>query len=121
MPHHLESKMLCHRCVGEQYLSALVASDGLEADCDYCGTSEQAFDLKTTCDLVDEPFKRHFTRSRMEMNGYEWAMHKDSESSFEFEPDGEKTVYAIMNAADVSEMGTHIRPRRSISKFLEGQ
>lgn len=103
MPHHLETKMLCHRCVGEPYLSAIVASDGQEADCDYCGTSAQASDLKAICDLVDEAFQRHFTRSRMEMNGYEWAMHKDSESSFEFEPDGEQTVYAIMNAADVSE------------------
>jgi len=30
-------------------------------------------------------------------------MHKDYELSFEFEPDGEQTVHAIMNAAGVSE------------------
>lgn len=103
MQHALESKMLCTDCVHENYLSTLIADTGQTALCDYCGNTNEAIELKEICDQVDEAFQRHFTRARMEMNSYEWAAHKDPESSFEFEPDGEQTVYAIMNAADVSE------------------
>ncbi|RVH92133.1 hypothetical protein CN199_21895 [Sinorhizobium meliloti] len=90
-------------CIGEPYLSALVATEGQKVVCDYCGTFVEALELDATCDHVEGAFQRHFTRARMEMNSYEWAAHKDPESSFEFEPNGEQTVYAIMNAVDVSE------------------
>ncbi|RVP09735.1 RES domain-containing protein [Sinorhizobium meliloti] len=103
MQHCLNTKMLCRQCIGEPYLSALVATEGQKVVCDYCGSFMKALELNAICDYVDAAFQRHFTRARMEMNSYEWAAHKDPESSFEFEPNGEQTVYAILNAADVSE------------------
>jgi hypothetical protein len=103
MQHGLQSNMLCKDCVEEGYLSAMIADHGQSALCDYCGNEAKTFELERICDEVDGAFQRHFTRARMEMNGYEWAAHKDPESSFEFEPSGELTVYAIMNAAEVSE------------------
>ncbi|EJC80179.1 RES domain-containing protein [Rhizobium leguminosarum bv. trifolii WSM2297] len=98
-----EGKLLCTDCVGEPFLSAEIARDGLVLTCDYCGEEGPTFNIGAISDRVDGAFQRHFSRSRMEMNGYEWAMSKDSESSFDFEPEGEQIVYAIMNTAEIPE------------------
>ncbi|MBY2942808.1 RES family NAD+ phosphorylase [Rhizobium leguminosarum] len=103
MYEELQNKNLCTDCVGESYLSALIADQGKIRKCHYCGERAKTFKIAAICDQVDGAFQRHFTRARMEMNGYEWAMYKDPESSFEFEPDGDQTVYAIMGAANIAE------------------
>ncbi|NKJ03847.1 RES family NAD+ phosphorylase [Rhizobium sp. SG741] len=103
MDKDIEDRRLCTACVREPYLSALISTQGTDSQCDYCGDEDKCFEISKVCDEVHGAFKRHFSRARMEMNSYEWAMHKDSESSYDFEPAGDQTVYAIMGVADVSE------------------
>ncbi len=103
MEKDIEDRLLCEGCVREPYLSALISKEGTDALCDYCGNQDKCFPMSRICDEVHGAFDRHFSRARMEMNSYEWAMHKDPDSSFEFEPGGEQTIYAIMGVADVSE------------------
>jgi hypothetical protein len=76
---------------------AHVIHHGRTSDCIYCGSSPEALELQAVSDQIDEALQRHFTRARMQMNGYERVMHKDPDSSFDFEPGGEQTVYAIMS------------------------
>ncbi|MBX5131265.1 RES family NAD+ phosphorylase [Rhizobium lentis] len=99
----IEKKRICYGCVGETYLSVKISKEGKRAVCDYCEKNRRAISIATMSELVDVAFQQHYRRSRMEMDGYEWAMHKDPESTFEFEPEGDPIDMAIMNAAEISE------------------
>lgn len=97
----IEKKRICHGCVGETYLTAKISKKGARAVCDYCENSRRTISINMMSDFVDAAFQQHYRRSRMEMDGYEWALHKDPGSTFEFEPDGDPIDMAIMNAAEI--------------------
>ena len=52
---------------------------------------------------VEEAFNRHYQRTPSEPNAYEYACMSDRELDYDWDRDGEATVYAIMNAANISE------------------
>jgi len=99
----LKEKIICADCVSEEYLSAEIARDGTERVCDYCGESAQSYTLEELARRIGQAFDEHFTRTRSEPDGFEWAMQKDPELNYSWEREGEQTIYAIMNAADISE------------------
>lgn len=99
----LKEKIICADCVSEEYLSAEIAHDGTERVCDYCGESAQSYTLEELARRIGQAFDEHFTRTRSEPDGFEWAMQKNPELNYSWEREGEQTIYAIMNAADISE------------------
>jgi hypothetical protein len=98
-----KAKRLCHRCVGEAYLKAEVQIKGTPDTCSYCGRRGRTYGLDEIAERIDSIFKEHFIRTSNEPSGWQYSLLSDKESDYSWERDGEQTVYAIMNAADLPE------------------
>lgn len=103
----LKKEAICAACVGEEYLSKQIKSEGTRRVCRYCGKKSTSFTLEEMAGIVETAFESHYSRTATDMNGLEWAMHKDPESSYEWEREGEQTVCAIINAAEIDEQAAH--------------
>jgi len=98
-----EKPQICAQCIGEPFLRALVEKDGEVGQCDYCEDIGPAISLEIIANHVESAFKRHYARTPSEPDDWQYALLKDKESDYEWEREGESTVYAIMNAANISE------------------
>lgn len=99
----LQDHRVCHECIGEPYLSSLVEADGRRRKCNYCGERVEAVKLDTLADHVEQAFEQHFERTARDPDGMQWAMMKDKELDYDWEREGEQTVWAIAGAAEVDE------------------
>jgi hypothetical protein len=92
---------LCLDCVGEDYLKGQIAAYGKRRKCSYCGAVRRTFSIQEMADHVDRAFEQHYQRTPDHPSGLEDMLHKNKESTYEWERDGEPIVYAIMNAAAI--------------------
>ena len=69
----------------------------------HCGDTGPAISLEVLADYISTAFEMHFSRTASEPNSCEYAMIKDKEFAYDWEREGEQTVYAIMGAADIPE------------------
>ncbi|RUX75190.1 RES domain-containing protein [Mesorhizobium sp. M7A.F.Ca.US.006.04.2.1] len=99
----LGDEAICASCVSEVYLRAEIEKHGTDRVCRYCNEEGKSFTLDEVAESVERAFDSHYSRTPSEPSGYERAMHNDPESTYDWEPRGESTVYAIMNAANISE------------------
>lgn len=99
----LKAKKLCHRCVGEAYLSDEIQRTGKRRKCSYCGGTARSYSVGEVAERVQTAFEQHYTRTSDQPTSWQQSMLSDRESAYEWERDGEQTVYAIMNAADIPE------------------
>ena len=99
----LKHNTICYECVGDTYLSDEIQNSGKRRKCRYCERTRRGFTLEEIADRIEGAFDDHYTRTATDMNGFEWAMHKDPEIDYSWEREGEPTIYAIMNAADIPE------------------
>ncbi|MBX5009585.1 RES family NAD+ phosphorylase [Rhizobium lentis] len=99
----LSEKHLCAGCIGEAYLRECVENVNDEYECDYCGDIAPAISLEELASRVEIAFNAHFTRTATEPNSWQYSMLKDKELDYDWEREGEQTIYAIMNAADIPE------------------
>lgn len=99
----LSEKHLCSWCIGEAYLREIVEKENDEHECDYCGSTAPAISLEDLADHISTAFEMHFSRTASEPNSWQYAMIKDKELDYDWEREGEQTVYAIMGAADIPE------------------
>lgn len=84
------SKWICHRCIGEDYLAAEIRATGTVVACSYCSrTPEEAWTLEALSDRVMPVFNENYVLSASEPEGYEYYLHKDPESSYEWEREGD--------------------------------
>lgn len=96
-------KWLCYKCVGEQFLREEIRAEGTSAKCEYCNKCLSAYSIVDLADRIESVFEEHFVRTSDQPNGWQLSMMKDKELDYDWERDGEPVVYAIMNAADISE------------------
>jgi hypothetical protein len=99
----LKDEAICAQCVAEAYLHAKITSEGEKRRCRYCGKRGPSITLDELSGIIDGAFERHYARTSADMDGYEWAMHKDPESDYVWERKGEPAADAIMNAAALGE------------------
>lgn len=100
----LEAKRACAGCIGEVYLSDCVEKEGEEGECSFCGEKDyRCITLEDLADRVEGAFATHYSRTSEEPNSYHYAMLRDRETDYEWDRDGERTVYAIMGAIDSTE------------------
>lgn len=99
----LKEKAICAECVGETYLSSRIRAEGQEDKCSFCGEVLSCITLEDLADCIEAAFETHFSRTSDEPNLYESMMLRDKESDYDWERDGQQTVYAIMDAANISE------------------
>jgi hypothetical protein len=98
-----EEKCICFACVGESHLSDLIHTAGKAQPCSYCGEIREAIGIEELADRVEGAFNRHYQQTSTEPNDYEFMLMRDRESSYEWDRHGEPIVWAIVNAADVTE------------------
>jgi len=100
----LEEKTVCSGCVGEAYLAGCIENEGEEGECSFCGEDEiPCISLEEFSDRTDAAFDTHYSRTSSEPNSYEYAMLRDKEIDYDWEREGQQTLYAIMDAANTSE------------------
>jgi RES domain len=112
----LKAKRLCHRCVGDEYLSNEMKSEGKRAKCSYCGCVRRAYSIGKLAERIDAAFGQHYTRTSDQPTSWQYTLLSDKESDYEWERDGEPVAYAIMNAADIPEAAAE-----DIQKILENR
>jgi hypothetical protein len=69
----------------------------------YCGKVAELYDIETLAERIETAFERHYTRTSTEPDAIQWIMMKDKESDYDWEREGEPVVWAIANAALISE------------------
>src|ERR1700730_12173069 len=94
---------LCFRCVGESYFSAEIRAKGIVDDCSYCGQSAESYRISEVADRIENVFDEHFFRTSNEPDSWQYTLMNDSESTYNWEREGEEVTDAIMNAADMPE------------------
>ena len=99
----LKRKRICDGCVDEPYLKGLIQTTGKQRKCAYCKVSGPTVTVGDLAERVDGAFDRHFRRTSTEPDGYQWMAMKDPESTYDWERDGEPVIWAIVNAAVISE------------------
>src|SRR5687767_199841 len=99
----LEKKILCFNCIGDSYLSKHVENNGKKRTCRYCKEKNKSLSLGEISELVENAFEKHFSRTANEPNSYEYLMLRDREIDYSWDREGQETVYAIMDAADITE------------------
>ncbi|MBZ9766716.1 RES family NAD+ phosphorylase [Mesorhizobium sp. CA6] len=52
---------------------------------------------------IEAAFEDHYTLTARDPDGFEYAMMRDKEIDYDWERKGERSIYAIMNAAEISE------------------
>ena len=98
----LKQQAICWRCVEEPYFRAEIKKNGEKRECRYCNEEAATFTLEEAADAIEAAFESHYTRTATDMDGLQWAMHKDPEMDYEWEREGEPTVDAIGNATPAS-------------------
>jgi len=99
----LKERKLCFNCVGDDFLSEEIRKQGKRGKCDYCGKVARHYDIETLAEHIETAFERHYTRTSTEPDAIRWMMMKDKESDYDWEREGEPVVWAIANAALISE------------------
>lgn len=97
----LKAKRLCHRCVGESYLSAEIRQQGLVRQCSFCGRSAKSYSIGAMANRIEEVFEEHFVRTSDQPDSSQEMLLSDRESEYDWERDGEPVVQSIAGAADI--------------------
>ena len=99
-----DDRKICHHCVGEAYLSALIETDGEVGTCSYCGEEEEpCIPIEDLAGHIDGAFERHYNRTSPDPDMYESMLLRDKELAYDFERHGEPVLYAIGDAASIDE------------------
>ncbi|MEP0233898.1 MULTISPECIES: RES family NAD+ phosphorylase [Roseibium] len=97
-------RAICEHCVGDNYLAKQIELNGEVETCFYCEEDERrTWLLSEVADAVEAAFQQHFRRTPDQPDGLQSMMLADKEGTYEWDRDGEQTVYAIMNALNSSE------------------
>jgi hypothetical protein len=96
-------RRVCDECVSDAYLAKQIEDTGEQKNCHYCDESLQTWALSDLANSVATAFEQHYIRTSDQPDGFQSMMQSDKESTYEWERDGEQTVYAIMNALNCSE------------------
>lgn len=99
----LKAKRLCHHCVGEEYLRNQIRRKGQKAKCSYCGKNLRSYAVELIADIIETAFEQHYRRTSDQPDSMELSFLSDPECTYEWERHGEKVVWAIADAAVVSE------------------
>jgi hypothetical protein len=112
----LKLRLICCDCVGEQFLSDLIRTEGVDGTCHYCSVEGKTFTLEQMADRVSGAFERHYKRTSDEPDGFERAMMNDKESSYDWSRHGEPVRFVIQEAAEIDD-----EPATEIQQILRDE
>lgn len=99
-----DGKRICHQCVGDSHLKALIVKDGAVGECSYCADDEEAcISVEGLADHVEGAFDRHYQRTSDQPDMYESMLLRDKEIDYAWDRHGEPVIDVIGQAAVVEE------------------
>lgn len=94
---------ICHRCVGETFLSGLIQGTGARAKCAYCfGQTRRCWTIENLTDHIERAFAEHYSRTVSEPEDWQLSMLRDKESTYEWGREGSCTKDAVEMAAGIT-------------------
>ena len=96
-------RWVCHACVDEVYLSSEIASSNTRKLCSYCEEIRPAISTEDLADRIEAAFSEHYHRTSESPTAFEQALLSDPEIAFDWERHGQPVVFAIADAAGISE------------------
>lgn len=97
------SKVLCHQCIGDEYLKNHVNQSGKRRKCSYCNKTMNSILLEEMTEFVNDVFDEYYVKTPDEPTALQQMMISDKESEYSWEREGEPVIYAIMNSANIPE------------------
>lgn len=99
-----DEKRICHLCIRDGFLSALIAKDGVIGECSYCNDDEEpGITVEELADRVEGAFELHYVRTSDQPDMYETMLLRDKEIDYDWDRHGESVLYAIEQAAGIEE------------------
>ena len=99
----IRNQPVCFNCVGDEYVSSLIETDGKKRACSECSEDLNTLLLSEIATIVDRGFQEHFQRTASEPNGYEYMMLKDKELEYDWYREGEAANDLIAYELSVSQ------------------
>jgi len=89
-------KIICCRCVGEDFLKQEISKRGESGTCSYCKDVDSCISIVEIADRVEIAFEEHYYRTSTEPSDFEYTMIK--ESDYVWGREGDNVVDAIEGA-----------------------
>ena len=101
-PQEDDSKHICYDCIGDEFLSEEVKTNGSLTQCSYCSSNSKAITLEELSSRVHRVIEEHFIRTPSEPNWLDSILMREGVIDV-WLPDGQEAAYLIMDIANVSE------------------
>ena len=101
-PQENDSKHICYDCIGDEFLSEEVKTNGAPIQCSYCSSSSKAITLEDLSSRVHGVIKEHFVRTPSDPNWMDSILIREGVIDM-WLPDGQQAEYLTMDIANVSE------------------
>jgi len=94
-------KHICCECVGEPYLAQQIENAGQTGDCSYCGQALPRIPVEELADRIETAFAEHYVCTSAYPDSWQERAMADSESTYEWEREGQSVLEAIEEAASI--------------------
>lgn len=97
-----DQKRICCDCVEEPYLAQQIEKGGQAGECSYCGETLACITVEDLADHIETAFADHYVRTANYPESWQERAMADSESTYEWEREGQPVLEAIEEAASIS-------------------
>ena len=101
-PQEDDSKHICYDCIGDEFLSEEVKTDGSPIQCSYCSVCNKAITLEDLSSRVHGVIEEHFVRTPSEPNWMDSILMREGVIGI-WLPDGQQPEDLIFDIANVSQ------------------
>ena len=96
-----EERHVCFQCIGEEFLSSLVETNGAVEVCSYCVSSDlETFTLAELASEVAKVFDHSWTTTPRDPDAYESALLRDRELKYEWSRQGISAEEVVEDVAN---------------------
>lgn len=104
----MEEQMLCHLCIGDDYLKREIKLNGALGVCSCCGEELEGYTFEELADIVERVFETHFCRTADQPHSWQLTLLADKESDYEWEREGTPVIALIADLVGISEESAQI-------------
>ena len=101
-PQEDDSKHICYGCIGDEFLSEEVKTDGAPTKCGYCSSVKESISLEDLSNRVHGVIEEHFVRTPSEPNLMDFILMRERATDI-WLPDGQQVEDLILDIANVSQ------------------
>ena len=108
-----DTQYICHACIGDEYLSNEVETQGVTNQCGYCGEMRNSLTIGDLADRIHNALQEHY---ELTPDGpVDWYEHYKA-SEGEWERRGDPAEWVIAEAAGLDE-----KPAKDVTELLSAQ